>query len=192
MTDSILPKSISTSHSSAIPDWHTTAPFTQAVVPGLQGGAAPVGGNMVPGSGVSGVQGEPPTTPTRGSTRFSSVMPLQLSSMPLHTSGLGPTVCTQVSPFGPGPGLGATHWNTLPAEVRKALEDTAKETQAYVYQVAAKDDEELLGKLKQAGMQVNEVDKEAFIAASKPIYEEFGKEVPGAKDLIERAVALGK
>jgi tripartite ATP-independent transporter DctP family solute receptor len=88
--------------------------------------------------------------------------------------------------------VGTTHWNTLPADVRKALEDTAKEMQAYVYQVAAKDDEELLGKLKQAGMQVNEVDKEAFIAASKPIYEEFGKEVPGAKELIERAVALGK
>ena len=44
---------------------------------------------------------------------------------------------------------------------------------------AAKDDDELLGKLKQAGMQVNEVDKDAFVAASKPIYEEFGKEVAG-------------
>src|SRR5438067_3856827 len=88
--------------------------------------------------------------------------------------------------------VGTTHWNGLAADVRKILEDTAKETQAYVYQIAAKDDEELLGKLKQAGMQVNEVDKEAFIAASKPIYEEFGKEVTGAKALIERAVALGK
>src|SRR5439155_20440774 len=78
--------------------------------------------------------------------------------------------------------VGARQWNTLPADVRKILDDTAKETQAYVYQVAARDDEELLGKLKQAGMQVNEVDKEAFIAASKPIYEEFGKEVPGAKE----------
>src|SRR5439155_14206744 len=89
--------------------WHTTAPLTQAVVPGLHGGAAPVAGNMVPGSGTSGVQGEPPTTPTRGSIRLSSIMPLQLSSMPLQISGLGPTVCTQVSPFGPEPGLGATH-----------------------------------------------------------------------------------
>jgi TRAP-type C4-dicarboxylate transport system substrate-binding protein len=88
--------------------------------------------------------------------------------------------------------VGIAHWNTLPPDVRKVLEDTAKETQAYVYQVAAKDDEELLGKLKAAGMQVNEVDKEAFIAASKPIYEEFGKEVPGANELIARAVALGK
>ena len=88
--------------------------------------------------------------------------------------------------------VGTTHWNGLAADVRKILEETAKETQAYVYQTAAKDDEDLLGKLKQAGMQVNEVDKEAFVAASKPIYEEFAKEVPGAKELIDRAVALAK
>ena len=43
------------------------------------------------------------------------------------------------------------------------------------------DEDDLLGKLKQAGMQVNEVDKDAFIAASKPIYDEFGKEVAGAQ-----------
>jgi TRAP-type transport system periplasmic protein len=41
-------------------------------------------------------------------------------------------------------------------------------------------------------MQVNEVDKNAFIAASKGIYDEFGKEVAGAKPLIDKAVALGK
>ena len=86
--------------------------------------------------------------------------------------------------------VGTTHWNTLPADVRKVLEDTAKETQAFVYETAAKDDTALLDKLKQAGMQVNEVDKEAFVAASKPIYEEFGKEVPGARELIDRATAL--
>ena len=86
--------------------------------------------------------------------------------------------------------VGTTHWNTLPADVRKILEDTARETQAFVYETAAKDDTALLEKLKQAGMQVNEVDKEAFVAASKPIYEEFGKEVPGAKELIDRATAL--
>ncbi len=88
--------------------------------------------------------------------------------------------------------VGKTKWESLPPDVRKILEETAKETQAYVYQVAAADDAELLGKLKQAGMQVNDVDKEAFIAASRPIYEEFSKEVPGAKEAIDRAVALGK
>ncbi len=86
--------------------------------------------------------------------------------------------------------VGTKRWNELPPDVRKVLEDTAKETQAFVYQTAAKDDLELLGKLKQAGMQVNDVDKDAFVAASKPIYEEFGKEVPGAKELIDRAVSL--
>jgi tripartite ATP-independent transporter DctP family solute receptor len=88
--------------------------------------------------------------------------------------------------------VGKTKWEAIPADVRKVLEDTARETQAYVYEVAAKDDDDLLGKLKAAGMQVNEADKDAFIVASKPIYEEFGKEVAGAKDVIDRAVALGK
>ena len=77
--------------------------------------------------------------------------------------------------------VGKNHWNALPADVRKVLEETAKETQAFVYDYASKDDTALLGKLKQAGMQVNDVDQDAFVAASKPIYEEFGKEVPGAQ-----------
>jgi TRAP-type transport system periplasmic protein len=86
--------------------------------------------------------------------------------------------------------VGTRHWNSLPADVRKILEDTAKETQAYVYDTAAKEDTALLAKLKQSGMEVNDVDKEAFVAASRPIYDEFSAEVPGAKDVIERASAL--
>ena len=46
--------------------------------------------------------------------------------------------------------------------------------------------------MKAAGIKVNEADKDAFIKASKPIYEEFGKEVAGAQDVIDRAIALGK
>jgi tripartite ATP-independent transporter DctP family solute receptor len=87
---------------------------------------------------------------------------------------------------------GARKWATLPADVRKALEDAARETQAYVYETAARQEVELLEKLKASGIQVNEVDKPAFIAASKNIYADFGKEVAGAKELIETAVALGK
>lgn len=87
---------------------------------------------------------------------------------------------------------GSRKYAALPADVRKVLEDTAKETQAFVYATAAKQETELLDKLKQSGMQVNEVDKNAFIAASKGIYDEFGTEVKGAKALIDKAVALGK
>ena len=86
--------------------------------------------------------------------------------------------------------VGTRHWNTLPPDVRQILEDTAKETQAFVYETAAKEDTALLAKLKQGGMEVNEVDKDAFVAASKPIYAEFGTEVPGAKEVIDRAVSL--
>ena len=88
--------------------------------------------------------------------------------------------------------VGTKKWASLPDDVRKILEDTAMETQAFVYATAAKDDTDLLGKLKAAGMQVNEVNKDAFITASKPIYQEFGKEVPGADALIDKAIALGK
>jgi len=88
--------------------------------------------------------------------------------------------------------VGAKKWAALPDDVRKILEDTARETQAYVYAAAEKDDTELLGKLKAAGMQVNTPDKNAFIAASKVVYDDFAKEVPSSKEVIDRAIALGK
>jgi TRAP-type C4-dicarboxylate transport system substrate-binding protein len=87
---------------------------------------------------------------------------------------------------------GSKKWATLPADVRKILEDTAKETQAAVYAMAEKDDKELIDKIKAAGVQVNEADKPAFVAASKAIYDEFGKEVKGSKELIDKALALAK
>ncbi|MGC2519398.1 MAG: TRAP transporter substrate-binding protein [Burkholderiales bacterium] len=88
--------------------------------------------------------------------------------------------------------VGLKKWVTLPADVRKVLEDTAKETQPFVYEKAARDDEELLVKMKAAGIQVNTPNKDAFIAASKPVYDEYAREVPGAKEIIDRAIALGK
>jgi tripartite ATP-independent transporter DctP family solute receptor len=86
---------------------------------------------------------------------------------------------------------GAKRFASLPADVRKGLEEAAQETQKFVYETGARDDVELLEKLRAAGMQVNDVDKDAFIKASKPVYEEFGKEVKGAQELIDKAVKLG-
>jgi TRAP-type transport system periplasmic protein len=88
--------------------------------------------------------------------------------------------------------VGARKWASLPADVRQVLEDTARETQAFVYERARKDDDELLEKLRSGGMQVNTPNKDAFVAASRPVYEEFAKEVPGSKEIIDRAIALGK
>jgi TRAP-type C4-dicarboxylate transport system substrate-binding protein len=88
--------------------------------------------------------------------------------------------------------VGAKKWATLPADVRNIFETEAKATQAWVYEKAARDDDELLAKMKTAGIQVNNANKDAFIAASKPVYEEYAREVPGAKEIIDRAITLGK
>ena len=83
-------------------------------------------------------------------------------------------------------------WAKLPADVQKILKDTAVEMEPVVYKIAAGLDESLYKKLKDAGMQINDADKDAFIKASKPIYDEFAKEVPGGKELIDKSLALGK
>jgi tripartite ATP-independent transporter DctP family solute receptor len=88
--------------------------------------------------------------------------------------------------------VGMKKFATLPADVQKILAEAAKETQKFVYETAEKDDTDLLGKLKAGGMQVNTPNKDAFIAASKPVYDEFAKEVAGSKEIIDRAIALGK
>ncbi len=87
---------------------------------------------------------------------------------------------------------GKTRFASLPADMQAALTAAARETQAYVYEQAAKLDDELLAKIKAAGVKVNEADKDAFIAASKGVYTEFAKEVPDGGKLVDQAIALGK
>jgi tripartite ATP-independent transporter DctP family solute receptor len=82
------------------------------------------------------------------------------------------------------------HWAELPEDVRTTLERVAKETQAYVYETAAALETDLLGKLKDAGMEVNEADKQAFIDASKGIYESFAADVPKGGEMVQEALAL--
>jgi len=87
---------------------------------------------------------------------------------------------------------GLRRWNALPADVREILEQAAKDTQAFVYETAARLDNELLDRIAAAGVAVNEADKDAFIAASAAVYEEFGKEVPLGGELVTKAIALGE
>jgi tripartite ATP-independent transporter DctP family solute receptor len=87
--------------------------------------------------------------------------------------------------------VGAKKWAKLPQDVRDVLTETAKETQAYVYEQAAALEVDLLNKIKAAGVQVNEADKDAFINASGGIYDEFSGSVPGGGDLIKKAQQLG-
>jgi len=86
--------------------------------------------------------------------------------------------------------VGIDAWEKLPADVRQVLEETAKETQAYVYETAAKMETDLLSKLKAGGMAVNEPDKAAFVKASKGIYDEFSGSVAGGKEMVDKAISL--
>lgn len=89
--------------------------------------------------------------------------------------------------------VGKRKWESLPEDVRQILEETAKETQAFVYETAARLEDELLEKIKQeSDIQVNEADKDAFIEASASIYEEFGNQVEGGKEIVDKAVSLGQ
>jgi TRAP-type transport system periplasmic protein len=83
-------------------------------------------------------------------------------------------------------------WSRLPPDVQKILADTAKEVEPDILKLAAKLDGELIGKMKSSGIRVNEANKPAFVAASKSIYEEFSKEVPTGKQLIDKSLSLAK
>jgi tripartite ATP-independent transporter DctP family solute receptor len=83
-------------------------------------------------------------------------------------------------------------WARLAPDVQKALMDAAAETEADVLKLAEKLDNDLVAKMKTSGITVNEADKTAFVNASKAIYAEFSKEVPGGQALIDKSLSLAK
>ena len=87
---------------------------------------------------------------------------------------------------------GNDRWSRLPEDVRAALERVARDTQEFVYETAARLDDELLGELERAGMAINEIDRQRFLDASRAIYEAFGNDVADGRELAERAGALAE
>ncbi|SME92262.1 tripartite ATP-independent transporter solute receptor, DctP family [Tistlia consotensis] len=83
-------------------------------------------------------------------------------------------------------------YESWPDDIRKTLDGCAVSTQDFVYKTAAQLDKDLVGKIEAMGTKVNEADKPAFIAASKPIYEEFAKSVDGGQKLIDEIQVLAK
>jgi tripartite ATP-independent transporter DctP family solute receptor len=88
--------------------------------------------------------------------------------------------------------VGTKKWAALPTDVRQVLEETARDVQPFVYATAEKWDTDLLDKLRTSGIQINQANREAFVSASRPIYEEFSRDVAGAKALIDKSLALAK
>jgi len=86
---------------------------------------------------------------------------------------------------------GTKTWEALPADVRDILKETAVDMQEWVYETAENMETDLLNKMKDS-VEINEVDKQAFVQASGAIYEEFGTKVDGSKELIDKIQSLVK
>jgi tripartite ATP-independent transporter DctP family solute receptor len=80
-------------------------------------------------------------------------------------------------------------WKKLPADVQVALSKIASEIGDFARSEGERLDKELMAKIAPP-MKPNEVDKVSFINASHPIYDDFGKEVPGGSELIKQVESL--
>ena len=80
-------------------------------------------------------------------------------------------------------------WKKLPADVQQVLAKIAVEVEDFARKEGARMDTEILEKMRKT-LKVNEVDKDGFVKASKPVYEDFAKEVKGGKELVDRILAL--
>jgi tripartite ATP-independent transporter DctP family solute receptor len=84
---------------------------------------------------------------------------------------------------------GERWWKGLPPDVQQTLSKIAVEVGDFARDTGAKMDADLLDKMK-SSLKVNAADKDAFVKASKPIYDEFTKEVKGGQGLLDRIQSL--
>jgi tripartite ATP-independent transporter DctP family solute receptor len=85
--------------------------------------------------------------------------------------------------------IGEDSWKKLPADVQTILTKIGWEMGDFARSEGERLDKELMDKIAPP-MKANEVDKDAFIKASKAVYDEFGKEVPGGAELIKLVQSL--
>lgn len=82
-------------------------------------------------------------------------------------------------------------FDAMPAHLQAALTECGSKTQDFTYEKAAELEASLLKVIEDAGVEVNTADKAAFIAASKPIYQQFADEVDGGQEMIDTVLGLG-
>lgn len=85
---------------------------------------------------------------------------------------------------------GRDRWQRLPEAIRDILQETAREVQAFVHEQGQALDERLLRDLRNGGIAVNECDRERFLAAGQPLFDEFAAEVPQGGAMIASSLAL--
>lgn len=87
---------------------------------------------------------------------------------------------------------GSNAWSGLPGDVRAAATEVAAAVQDWALAEGDTADGALIEKVRAAGVEINQADKAAFIAASAPVYARFAEKVSGGAELVARAQALAK
>lgn len=85
--------------------------------------------------------------------------------------------------------VSSRRWDRLPPDVQDTIAHIAREMQPFVYENAARMDEEILAAMRAEGVAVNEVDRAAFVMASEPVYRQFAANVEGGEALLAKALA---
>lgn len=85
--------------------------------------------------------------------------------------------------------IGEDAWKKLAADIQVTLSKIASEMGDFARSEGERLDRELMQKIAPP-MKSNEVDKDAFIKASRAIYDDFGKEVSGGTELIKLVQSL--
>jgi tripartite ATP-independent transporter DctP family solute receptor len=85
--------------------------------------------------------------------------------------------------------VGAERWARLPENVRSDLVRIAREVQEFSYAEADRMDQTLLAQLA-PDVEINEVNRESFVLASDPVYEQFASEIPEGREWIDRTFVL--
>lgn len=78
-------------------------------------------------------------------------------------------------------------YNSFSPDIRKALDESAKESLAYQKEVARKMDEEAVAAMKAAGVTITQPDLEPFVKAVRPsVWNQVMGRIPKGKELIEQ------
>jgi len=78
----------------------------------------------------------------------------------------------------------------MPADLQKIINEAAKNAGAWNREYAEKQETELVGMLKEKGMQVNDVDQEAFRKLMATVWDDFVKKTPEAKKYLDEILKM--
>ena len=72
-------------------------------------------------------------------------------------------------------------WESLPEEWQTIIQEEVDACETRIREKNVQADEELVAKMQEKGMEVNEVDKAAFVEVLKPLYDEWEEKVIGSE-----------